>query len=149
MSQSPFEIRYAQSDDIHAIALIEKQCFSHGWSENSLQSEISKQSSRLIVGVVNSAVVGYMSFGTVLDEGYINNVAVHRDFRKIGIATAMILRSISAGKDMGLSFLTLEVRTSNSAAIALYSKCGFLSVGARKNFYSSPDEDGLLMTYTY
>ena len=80
----------------------------------------------------------------VLDEGYIANVAVSPVFRRQGIGRQLVRTLLERSKD--LAFVTLEVRASNAAAIALYTECGFQSVGVRKKFYSHPTEDALLMT---
>ena len=85
----------------------------------------------------------------VLDEGYINNVAVREEYRKQGIASALLDVFIRFGKAHQLAFLTLEVRASNAAAIALYQKHGFEQVGRRKNYYEDPKEDAILMTLTF
>ena len=74
----------------------------------------------------------------------INNVGVLEDLRRRGIARALmerLLADLSAAQSV-----TLEVRRSNAAAIALYESFGFERVGERKNFYSQPTEDALLMT---
>ena len=91
-------------------------------------------------------VLGYVGMMTVLDEGYISNVAVRADCRRKGIADALISEMLNAAKRRELSFVTLEVRAGNQAAIALYAKHGFLPVGKRKNYYELPRADAILMT---
>ena len=93
--------------------------------------------------------VGHAGFTAVADEGYITNVAVLPQFRRNGAATELTKALISKAKELKLSFLTLEVRESNSAAIALYEKHGFLRVGLRKRFYSRPTEDAIIMTLNF
>ena len=82
----------------------------------------------------------------VLDEGYISNVAVSAEYRRQGIADALINKLCERAEELDLSFVTLEVRKSNDPAIALYSKYGFVPVGERKNYYEQPRENALLMT---
>ena len=82
----------------------------------------------------------------MLDEGYITNVAVSPDFRRQGIARALIEALLAKARENGLAFVTLEVRESNAPAIALYTGAGFEPVGKRKNFYSNPTENAVLMT---
>ena len=82
----------------------------------------------------------------VLDEGYISNVAVGPDYRRAGIADALIDRLLTLCREHELSFVTLEVRSGNKPAIALYEKHGFKTVGLRKNYYERPREDALIMT---
>ena len=83
---------------------------------------------------------------TVLDEGYISNVAVAPEHRRKGCADALITALLSRAALRELSFVTLEVREHNEPAIALYRKHGFVPVGLRKNYYEAPVENALLMT---
>ncbi|MBR6312067.1 MAG: ribosomal protein S18-alanine N-acetyltransferase, partial [Oscillospiraceae bacterium] len=89
-------------------------------------------------------LVGYCSMRSVLDEGYINNVAVLPAYIRRGIARALLTELEKSAE--GLAFLTLEVRESNSAAQALYVSLGYLPVGRRPRYYERPVEDALLMT---
>ena len=133
-------------EHIPQIAALERACFSRPWSEESLQGELWNDSAVVIVAEgENGAVLGYAGLQTVLDEGYINNVAVDEKFRRQGIADELIAAFVRFGQAR-LAFLTLEVRASNAPAIALYAKHGFVEVGRRKNYYDDPKEDALLMT---
>ena len=88
---------------------------------------------------------------TVLDEGYVTNIGVLPEFRRRGIGAKIVNQLINFSKEKTLSFLSLEVRVSNMAAINLYKSLGFEEVGKRKNFYRLPNEDALIMTryFTY
>ena len=92
-------------------------------------------------------VLGYANFLHVLDEGDIGNVAVAPEFRRQGVADALLEALCARAAALDLAFLTLEVRASNAPAIALYRKHGFQTVGQRRNYYQKPDEDALLMTW--
>lgn len=84
----------------------------------------------------------------VLDEGYINNVAVAAPYRRQGVAGQLLNAFLRFGQAK-LAFLTLEVRASNASAIALYEKLGFQQAGLRRNYYDDPTEDGLIMTLEF
>ena len=71
------------------------------------------------------------------------------DFRRRGAARRLIAELIARAKEKGLAFVTLEVREINAPAIALYAGAGFVPVGTRKNFYSNPAENALLMTINF
>ena len=73
------------------------------------------------------------------------NIAVHPDFRRQGVARALILALTEELKKRGSHCLTLEVRASNAPAIALYEKLGFSQAGLRKNYYRDPKEDALIL----
>ncbi len=136
-------------EHIPQIAALERACFSRPWSEESLQGELWNDSAVVIVAEgEDGTVLGYAGLQTVLDEGYINNVAVDEKFRRQGVADELIAAFVRFGQAK-LAFLTLEVRASNAPAIALYAKHGFEEVGRRKNYYDDPKEDALLMTLTF
>lgn len=127
-----------------ALAEIEKACFHAPWSEAMLREELDK--GIFLVAEQDGQAVGYIGCQTVLDEGYITNVAVSPDCRRQGIGRALIAELGSCARAKELSFVTLEVRASNASALALYEGAGFGRVGVRKNFYSAPSEDAVLMT---
>lgn len=127
-----------------ALAEIEKACFHAPWSEAMLREELDK--GIFLVAERDGQAVGYVGCQTVLDEGYITNVAVSPNCRRQGIGRALIEELARRARAQGLSFVTLEARASNASAIALYEGAGFGRVGVRKNFYTAPSEDAVLMT---
>lgn len=127
-----------------ALAEIEKACFHAPWSEAMLREELGK--GIFLVAEQDGQAVGYVGCQTVLDEGYITNVAVSPDCRRQGIGRMLIGELVSRARAQGLAFVTLEARASNAPAIALYGGAGFVRVGVRKNFYTAPTEDAVLMT---
>jgi len=137
-------IRYFKAGDEKAIAEIEKECFLEPWSEQAVLDSANLDCV-FVLFEKNGQVVGYAGLQIVLDEGYITNIAVKKAFRRQGIATALINELLKLLNDK-LSFISLEVRASNSAAIKLYDLLGFKKAGIRKNFYSAPKEDALIMT---
>ena len=82
----------------------------------------------------------------IAGEGYIDNVAVREEYRRQGIAQALLDVFLRFGKAHQLAFLTLEVRASNDPAKQLYMKHGFEQVGRRKDYYDEPNEDAIIMT---
>ena len=125
---------------------LEKICFSLPWTADMIRSELNNPSCLYLAAVDGDTLVGYIGVQTVLDEGYINNVAVRPEYRRRGIAAALIALLVEQAQAIGLAFMTLEVRESNAPAIALYEKLGFTTVGRRKNYYEKPREDAILMT---
>ncbi len=140
------KIERMTSAHLQDVYIIETECFSRPWSKKSIESEINNDTSLFLVATENDEVIGYIGMSTVIDEGYIFNVAVKSIQRKKGIASALINELITYGKKNNFCFITLEVRESNEPAILLYSKFGFIKVGERKNYYSDPKENAILMT---
>lgn len=141
------KIEKIREEHIKDIAALEKECFSQPWSEVSLREELNKESSNFLVAVNrDNHVVGYVGFNFVLDEGYITNIAVASKCRRCGIAQNLLNEIIVFAQSQRLSFISLEVRASNAAAISLYEKFGFEKAGERRNFYTLPQEDAVIMT---
>ena len=120
-------------------------CFSDPWSEKSIETELSCRLSVWLVALEGEQVVGYVGSQTVIDESDMMNIAVHPDFRRRGIAEALVAELEAALRQRGSRALTLEVRDSNASAIALYEKLGFSQVGLRKNYYRNPKEDARIL----
>ena len=127
------------------VAALEKICFADPWSEMSIASELQSLWSYWLVALEEDRVVGYVGSQSSIDEADIMNVAVHPDFRRRGVAEALIIRLVSDLKERGIHALLLEVRVSNTPAITLYEKLGFSQVGRRKNYYHNPKEDALIL----
>ena len=130
---------------IKEIARLEKECFSTPWSEQTIEDAF-KTGTRFFVAQKDNSVLGYVGISAILDEGYITNVAVFPEARQQGVASALLNSLFKFAKENSLSFISLEVRESYNAAISLYQKFGFKTEGKRKNFYSAPQEDALIMT---
>ena len=127
------------------VAALEKICFCDPWSEGSVASELENPLSRWLVALEGEQVLGYVGSQTVLDESDMMNLAVDPAFRRRGIARALVCALIEQLRKMGSRCLTLEVRSSNESAQALYACLGFECVGRRKNYYLNPREDALIL----
>lgn len=130
---------------IKDIARLEDLCFSEPWSEEGIL-EAYRLGTKFFIAENSKQLMGYIGIKAVIDEGYITNVAVYPQYRGIGVATALINKVFDFAKEKGLSFVSLEVRASNTAAVSLYEKTGFKEEGRRKDFYRLPREDALIMT---
>ena len=138
-------IRRFTLGDEKAIAELERECFSSPWSENAVLESASADTS-FFVFLENEKIIGYAGLQTVLDEGYVTNIAVTKEARGRGIGKALVETLVAFAKDKSLAFISLEVRQSNAPAIALYKKFGFEDMGKRKAFYQHPTEDAIIMT---
>ena len=130
---------------IKDIAKLESLCFSEPWSEEGIL-EAYRLGTRFFVAETGKTLIGYIGIKAVVDEGYITNIAVFPEFRRKGVAAALLNKVFDYAKEKRLSFVSLEVRPSNTAAVSLYQKTGFKEEGRRKDFYRLPREDALIMT---
>lgn len=132
------------------VAALEKLCFpADPWSENIFRIALDDPGSAILLAQgEDGALLGYAVLYTVLDEGNLDNIAVAPQARRQGVADALLSTLTGFGRDR-LAALMLEVRASNAPAIALYEKHGFAAVGRRKNYYSAPREDAILMTLEF
>ena len=138
-----------EKEHIPGLVEIENACFSHPWTYDGFAAEIESTTANFFVALSDGAPVGYIGFHAVLDEGYVDNIAVLPGYRRQGIAKLLMDSAFERCAVLGLSFLSLEVRKSNAAAIALYESYQFKTEGERKNFYSAPREDALIMTVRF
>ena len=125
---------------------LERACFSAPWTRAQLASQLPDDRHVFLIAAAGETVLGYANFLHVLDEGDIGNVAVAPEYRRQGVADALLDALCARAAALDLAFLTLEVRASNYDAIALYGSRGFRSVGRRKNYYEHPREDAIIMT---
>lgn len=144
-----YEIVPMDRSHVPQVAALEQECFSTPWSEASLEEALfDPQASFIVAEAEDGSVVGYAGLHVILDEGYIDNVAVEPAARRHGVASGLLDVYCRFGA-ANLAFLTLEVRASNQAAIGLYQKYGFQEAGRRKGYYTAPKEDAVIMTRTF
>ncbi len=139
------------AEHLDRLEQLERMCFSRPWSKKMLAEELDNQCAAFLVAVEpkTEKAVGYAGLLVVADEGYITNVAVDPSCRRQGVAAQLLQVFDNFAKGNHLAFLTLEVRPSNAAAIALYEGFGFREVGRRRNYYDLPKEDALILTKYY
>lgn len=131
---------------LDALAELERVCFSEPWTRAGLAVEFESPTAVFAVAEISGETAGYAGMHRILDECYVDNVAVFPRFRRRGAARALMKFLTARAGEKDARFLTLEVRASNAAAIALYESLGFREAGRRGDFYRAPKEDALLMT---
>ena len=138
-------IRLMKAEDVPQIAHLETVCFSDPWSEKSIASEIANPLSCWLVAEEQGRIAGYVGSQSVLDAADMMNIAVDPDFRRQGIGEQLIVALMEQLRKKNVIALLLEVRVSNTPAIALYEKLGFEQVGRRPRYYHNPKEDALIL----
>ena len=141
-----YRIGNAEERHLDALHELELSCFSLPWTREQLETQLPDGNHEFLVAESGGRLLGYVGMMTVLDEGYISNVAVAPSARRQGIASALLSELLRRAGERELAFITLEVRASNAPAIALYEGFGFVPVGLRKGYYEAPKEDAVLMT---
>ena len=138
-------IRKMDEDDIPAILGIERISFGSPCAEQFFLYAIYKKNAFSQVAVFEKSIIGYICVDHLLHESHVLDLAVHPDFRRLGVASLLINDAIRELKKRGCVFMYLEVRASNSGAQRFYELFGFKVVSIRKKYYGKPDEDALLM----
>jgi ribosomal-protein-alanine N-acetyltransferase len=146
MSDEP-EIRRLTYADLPQVIAVERRAFPTPWSLAMFVLELSKPSGICLAARRGGRLAGYLVCSRYDTVWHIMNVAVDPDDRRTGIATAMLRELLVRVGDRGARF-TLEVRRSNTAAIALYERFGFKAAGMRRRYYQDNGEDALIMWRT-
>lgn len=136
-------IRPMTAADVLSVAALEKLCFSDPWSVSSIASELDNPLSLWLVWEEDGAAAAYLGVQRVPPQADVMNVAVSPALRRRGIARALFAELERRLPEIDELFL--EVRASNSGAIALYRTLGFEQVGRRPNYYLDPREDALIL----
>jgi [ribosomal protein S18]-alanine N-acetyltransferase len=138
------DIRRLTYADLPQVIAIERRAFPTPWSLAMFVLELSKPSGICLAAVREGRLVGYLVCSRYDTVWHLMNVAVDGRFRRQGIATALIDRLFELADGEGEQY-TLEVRTSNEGAIALYESFGFKAAGRRRGYYHDNREDALIM----
>ena len=142
---SDYRIRPATPADVPALAEIERACFSDPWSPEGIAETFHNGTSIVLLGECNERTVGYLMARVSGEEGEILNLAVLPGHRRRGLARELLAEAIHRMRGFGAREAFLEVRESNTAALALYAARGFRPVGVRPRYYRSPPEDALVL----
>jgi ribosomal-protein-alanine N-acetyltransferase len=137
------EIRPLTFGDLPDVIAIERRSFPAPWSLGMFVLELSKPSGICLGATSNGELIGYLICSRYHNVWHLMNVAVDLDYRRLGIATALIEHLLeTTGAD---ERHTLEVRVSNAEAIRMYESFGFRSAGVRSRYYHDNNEDALIM----
>lgn len=139
-------VREMTLDDIDTVMEIEKICFTTPWAKESFEREIrDNHLAKYLVIEYKGKIVGYGGMWTIIDEGHITNIAIHKEFRKRKLGSFLVESMIEYAENIGIHRMTLEVRESNIAAQGLYSRLGFEPCGRRPRYYQDNNEDAIIM----
>ncbi|MDP8203864.1 MAG: ribosomal protein S18-alanine N-acetyltransferase [Candidatus Tenebribacter mawsonii] len=136
-------IRAMKVEDLPNIMILEKNLFRTAWEEEIFIEEIELQYAYVLE--IKDRIIGYICGWKLLDEFNITNIAIDKKFQRKGFGKRLVQFIISKLISENCFKFFLEVRESNDAAKLLYEKIGFKLIGARKNYYHSPQENALVL----
>jgi len=134
-----------RAEDLDGIMDIEHKCFPTPWPRGVFEMELRSPRAFNLAARIDGVLVGYIISWRIYDEIHILNVAVHPDFRRMGVGRHLIGNCLGHFADKGANHALLEVRTSNYPALTLYNALGFEQVGLRKSYYTDNGEDAIVM----
>jgi len=138
--------RTMTADDVDRVAEMEHASFTSPWSADTFAILLDRSSAELwVLEHATDGVIGYFVLWCILDQGELANIAVDEGYRGKGYGAYLLQQVMDVAVERGVEALYLEVRGSNTAALALYARIGFTQVGVRKKYYDHPVEDGLMM----
>ncbi len=135
-------------DDVPEVWAIERVSFTNPWHESAFLGEIHNypvSHPYVIIHSIEKRIIGYFIYWTLNKEVQISNIAIHPDYRRMGIGETVLRQLLSQLRKNRTKFIFLEVRPSNTAALNLYRKLDFEIVGIRKDYYRNPEEHAIIM----
>jgi [ribosomal protein S18]-alanine N-acetyltransferase len=152
LSLPPYFIEAARHDDVDALAHLERRCYSHPWSVRGFRDALRRGERGLVLvartygrGDPENGILAYCVIEVAADEMHVHNLAVRPEARGAGLARRLLRLAFALSLRRGAALAILEVRESNRAAIELYRSMGFVTVATRRNYYSQPVEDALVL----
>jgi ribosomal-protein-alanine N-acetyltransferase len=141
--------RVIEDRDLDEVAALEAASFTNPWTREMLANELARNPFARVYVLRTSPdtreVAAFCACWIVVDELHINTIAVSPERRRQGLGTALMRHILSEIADEGVHRATLEVRRSNEAAQQLYAQLGFTLAGVRRDYYTQPDEDALIL----
>lgn len=138
-------IDFMKDEYIDDVLDISSLSFAVSWSKDSYIQELTNPIAKYLVAKIDNKVVAFIGTWIILDEAHITNIAVHPDYRNQGIASDLLTNFLDYCKNKGCRAFTLEVRSGNKKAQALYKKHNFKEAGIRKGYYEDNKEDAIIM----
>lgn len=145
--KAPILERLSGPADLDAVLAIEEASFNNPTTREWYEGELKRPEVCFIyvLRTPDNPVAGFCAFWLVVDQAHINNLAIRPELRGHGLGTHLLEAIVAEARHLGATSLTLEVRRSNTAAQRLYAKAGFFEHSVRKNYYTQPVEDAIIL----
>ena len=138
-------VRPKTDEDLEAITRLEEECFTDSWSPALMSQMFASEFDKIYVLEDEGRIIGYADVRNMYGDCDLMNICVTADARGRGGASLLMERIMAQARFEDASQILLEVRKSNAAAIALYKKFGFTELGVRRDYYTNPVEDAIIM----
>ena len=138
-----------KASDVDDLIELEKTCFAYHWKREQFLMGLERGIFKILGIRDGDRLAAYLAISLIEDEMEILNLAVHPDYRKQGMATSLLNRGFEVCRKKGIAKSFLDVKVSNSAAIELYKKFGYVQIGVRKKYYPDTKEDALLFRHDF
>lgn len=137
------------TEDVDELLLLERAAFDAPWTKQMFLDELANTFAQYWVIRIEGKLAAYGGFWHIADECHVTNIAVHPDYRHLGLGTLMVEHILNRSRDLGAAGVTLEVRPSNTQALRLYEKTGFQRHGVRPHYYEDNGEDAIIMWHIF
>ena len=141
-------VRLLNRDDCRALAALEGECFSDGWSVSRFRSAMEQNIFEALGVDGGSGLQAYVAVYHIVDEVEILNLGVAEEVRGKGLGRRFLRDCLAWWRMRGVTRVMLDVRPSNIAAVRLYLGCGFLEAGRRPGYFQDTGEDAILMEWS-
>jgi len=138
-------IRGMHERDVERVAELESASFGSPWQAETFRRLLRRTGAELLVVEIHDRVIAYAVLWCILDQGELANIAVDEAWRGRGIGGRLLEHVLTRARERGVTDLFLEVRESNEVARGLYARCGFQSIGTRRDYYENPKEDACVL----
>ncbi len=139
------ELAPVSREDMEQLLELERLSFASPWTRGMFESEFDNPFAFIIGLWDGSRLVAYLDYWIMGDEAHVMTIGVHPDYRRRGLALRLMNEMVAAVRHARCAYVILEARVSNTPALALYSKLGFVRVGTRKKYYTDNGEDAVVM----
>jgi [ribosomal protein S18]-alanine N-acetyltransferase len=139
------QLQPLEAPQLEAVVDLDRRCLGGMWTIDGYRREMDSPNSDLLILQSEFQIIGVGCVWSILEEAHITLLAIDPQFQRQGLGLALLHSLLGAARQRGLEWATLEVRVSNTGAIALYERLGFEPVGERKRYYQNPEENALIL----
>ncbi|MFJ2988780.1 ribosomal protein S18-alanine N-acetyltransferase [Collimonas sp. NPDC087041] len=133
--QRPFSFAVMRVEDLDEVVAIEKSVYSHPWTHGNFVDSIQSGYQCWVLRDASGILLGYFFMMAVVDEAHLLNISVHGDMHRRGIGKMLLDQVCEVARQRHMQSILLEVRPSNTRAIAIYQRYGFTEIGRRRDYY--------------